>query len=168
MTKDELQNLGLSDEQIEKVLDLARPLNDSIEKLTGKVNRKNTALSEKDSLIQKLNDEIYKRDFDSALAQGLSGIKFSSKTAEAGFISQVKAHGGKLENGTIENLQKLLTELQENDPAAFVQAEGNEVKWTAPVQNQPKKLDMNTILQMANSGAKMDFKALVDQAMKGE
>lgn len=63
---------------------------------------------------------LYERELSDALERGLSGIRFSSRSARRDVELRVRTAGLPLENGRLVGLDELLSSFREEDPDAFV------------------------------------------------
>lgn len=78
---------------------------------------------------QALNDQLAKKDYDYALNNYFSAMKFSSESAKAGVVAQFREKGFKLEDGKFVGAEEFINSLKEKDATAFVSEE--------PAQNEP-------------------------------
>ena len=63
---------------------------------------------------------LYERELSDALERGLSGVRFSSRSARRDVELRVRTAGLPLENGRLVGLDELLSSFREEDPDAFV------------------------------------------------
>ena len=150
MTEKQLQELGLSEEQIPVVLALKgksiatvetekNALKAQTESLNAQLAEANKAIESFKGLdidgIKKAADdwknaaEQAKKDadarvaaveYDAALKEKISGIKFSSELAKKAAIEELRAKGLKFDKGEILGLDDAIKTMQEADKSAFV------------------------------------------------
>lgn len=166
MKKEELQALGLTDEQISKVFELNGKDIKAEQRKTEKAEQerdqyKERAESAEETLkgfdgvdVEGLNKQItewknkaeqaekdyqqkiYDRDFADALKTELDEIKFSSEAAKKAVTADIKEAGLKLKDGTILGLGDLIKQIRESDASAFEEDEDG----NKPARfTQPKK-----------------------------
>lgn len=166
MKKEELQALGLTDEQISKVFELNGKDIKAEQRKTEKAEQerdqyKERAESAEETLkgfdgvdVEGLNKQItewktkaeqaekdyqqkiYDRDFADALKMELDEIKFSSEAAKKAVTADIKEAGLKLKDGKILGLGDLIKQIRESDASAFAEDENG----TPPARfTQPKK-----------------------------
>lgn len=153
MTKEALQELGLTDEQIAKVLELKGKAIAAEQKRADKAEKdrdqwKTRAETAEETLkgfdgvdVEKLNAEIadwkkkaeqaeteykqqmYDRDFAETLKTELESVKFSSEAAKRSVMADIKEAGLKLKDGKILGLGDLLKQIRETDASAFAEDE---------------------------------------------
>lgn len=159
MKTEELQAIGLTEEQIKKVFELNGTDIKAEQKKTTKAETerdqwKSRAEAAEETLkgfdgvdVENLNQQIkewkdkaeqaekdfqqqiYDRDFTDALNTAFSEIKFTSDAAKRAVMAEVKEAGLKLKDGTILGLTDLLKQIKEKDASAFA-PEGNQAKFT--------------------------------------
>lgn len=166
MKKEELQALGLTDEQISKVFELNGKDIKAEQRKTEKAEQerdqyKERAESAEETLkgfdgvdVEGLNKQItewknkaeqaekdyqqkiYDRDFADALKTELDEIKFSSEAAKKAVTADIKEAGLKLKDGKILGLGDLIKQIRESDASAFEEDEDG----NKPARfTQPKK-----------------------------
>lgn len=166
MKKEQLQALGLTDEQISKVFELNGKDIKAEQRKTEKAEQerdqyKERAESAEETLkgfdgvdVEGLNKQItewktkaeqaekdyqqkiYDRDFADALKTELDEIKFSSEAAKKAVTADIKEAGLKLKDGKILGLGDLIKQIRESDASAFAEDENG----TPPARfTQPKK-----------------------------
>ena len=149
MKTEELQALGLDEDQIKKVFELngrdIKAEKQKTEKIEADRDQwKSRAETAEETLkgfdgvdVDKLNSEIadwkkkaesaekeyqkqiYDRDFSDALNNAFAQIKFSSEAAKKAIMGEVKEAGLKLKDGTILGLNDLISQIKERDASAF-------------------------------------------------
>ncbi|WP_279006112.1 phage scaffolding protein [Thomasclavelia cocleata] len=72
-----------------------------------------------------LNEQLAKKDYDYALNNYFSSMKFSSESARAGVIAQFKEKDFKLEDGKFVGAEEFINSLKEKDASAFVDESQN-------------------------------------------
>lgn len=94
--------------------------------------------------LRKLEDThkqaLYDRDFDDALNNVISEIKFSSEAAKKAIMDDIKSAGLKLVDGKIMGLNDLIDTYKARDASAFVDEQTeilkqNKAKFTTPLNN---------------------------------
>lgn len=149
MKTEELQAIGLTEEQIKKVFELNGTDIKAEQKKTVKAETerdqwKSRAETAEETLkgfdgvdVEGLNQQIadwkekaeqaekdyqqkiYDRDFADALNTAFADIKFTSDAAKRAVMAEVKEAGLKLKEGTILGLTDLLKQIKEKDASAF-------------------------------------------------
>lgn len=149
MKTEELQAIGLTEEQIKKVFELNGADIKAEQKKTVKAETerdqwKSRAETAEETLkgfdgvdVEGLNQQIadwkekaeqaekdyqqkiYDRDFTDALNTAFADIKFTSDAAKRAVMAEVKEAGLKLKDGTILGLTDLLKQIKEKDASAF-------------------------------------------------
>jgi len=166
MKKEELQALGLTDEQISKVFELNGKDIKAEQRKTEKAEQERDQYKERaesaeetlkgfdgvdvDGLNKQITEwktkaeqaekdyqqKIYDRDFADALKTELDEIKFSSEAAKKAVTADIKEAGLKLKDGKILGLGDLIKQIRESDASAFAEDENG----TPPARfTQPKK-----------------------------
>lgn len=166
MKTDELQALGLSDEQVREVFRLNGKDIEAEKRKAEKVEAerdqwKTRAETAEETLkgfdgvdVAQLNKDIeswkakaetvekeyqaklQERDFADALRDALSGVKFTSKAARKSITAEIKAAGLTMQNGKILGLSDLLDQMKSADASAFA-AESEPPKFTTPPTSNP-------------------------------
>lgn len=77
---------------------------------------------------RKAQEQIYERDFADAMKTALDGMKFTSEAAKRDVMSQIKAAGLKLKDGTILGLNDLIEQIRKNDASAFANEDEEKLK----------------------------------------
>ena len=151
MKTEDLQALGLNEDQIKKVFELNGKDVNAEKKNTEKVekdrdNWKARAEAAEETLkgfdgvdVEKMNKEIadwkekaenaekeykkqiYDRDFNDALTAAFAEIKFTSEAAKKAVMAEVREADLKLKEGKILGLNDLLEQIKSKDAAAFEQ-----------------------------------------------
>ena len=104
-----------------------------------------TKLTEAQNRVQEAEKnfkaQLDARDFEDALKAEISGLKFTSKAAEASITQQIKEAGLKLVNGKIMGFNDFVATLRESDADAFATDDaGNEpAKFTNPITPKGNK-----------------------------
>jgi len=86
---------------------------------------------------QKYQKDIEERDFSEALKAALDDVKFSSESAKKAVIAEIKAAGLSMRSGKIVGLQDVLDQIKADDASAFAPAEGG-AKFTTPPKGTGK------------------------------
>lgn len=166
MKTDELQALGLSDEQVREVFRLNGKDIEAEKRKAEKVETerdqwKTRAETAEETLkgfdgvdVAQLNKDIegwkakaetvekeyqaklQERDFADALRDALSGVKFTSEAARKSITAEIKAAGLTMQNGKILGLSDLLEQMKSADASAFA-AETEPPKFTTPPTSNP-------------------------------
>ena len=182
MKTEELQELGLTEEQIKKVFELLGKDVNAEKRKTEKAESerdqwKNRAEVAEKTLkgfegidVEELNKQIddwkekakaaeddyknqlYDRDFNDALKAEMEQYKFSSESAKRAIMSEVKDAGLKLKDGKILGLGDLMAQIKERDASAF-QADGGGAKFT----DKPKEQGANLGFDKMSLMEKMKF-----------
>ena len=141
MKREELKNLGLSDEQINGVMAIHNTDNTTWQ---NQMNAANTRLAqfegvdvqalttERDSLKQQLAD----KDRSFAMENFFRDVQFSSGLAKDAAYAQFKAKNFTLKDGKFEQADAWLADLKKTEPGAF--AVENDNQGQTPAQNQPQ------------------------------
>ena len=166
MKTEELQALGLSEEQIKEVFKLnGKDINaekkraDAAEESAAQYKQRAEAAEETlkgfDGVdVEKLNRDIedwkkkaeeaekdfksqlYERDFTDALKTALDNVKFSSEAAKRSVMADIKDAGLTLKDGEILGLNDVLRQIREKDASAF----GTDEEGNPPARfTQPRK-----------------------------
>lgn len=158
MKTEDLQALGLNEEQIKSVMsengkDLAK-LQKEKDKLTTErdawkekaENAEETLKSFEGVDLETMNTELatwkqkatdlekdynkkeYDRDFADALKAELEDVEFSSESAKKAVMAEIKEAGLTLKSGKILGLSDLIAQIKENDASAFVDSQQVELE----------------------------------------
>lgn len=149
MKTEDLQALGLNEDQIKKVFELNGKDVKAEQKKTENAEKERDSWKEraetaektltdfdgvdveglkkqiadlKDKAAQAEKDfqkQIYDRDFDDALKAEMEAYKFTSEAAKRAIMAEVKEAELKLKDGKILGLTDLLTQIKEKDASAF-------------------------------------------------
>ena len=182
MKTEDLQELGLTEEQVKKVFELSGKDVNAEKRKTEKAESerdqwKNRAEVAEETLkgfegidVEELNKQIedwkekakaaendyknqlYDRDFNDALKAEMEQYKFSSESAKRAIMSEVKDAGLKLKDGKILGLGDLMAQIKERDASAF-QADGGGAKFT----DKPKEQGANLGFDKMSLMEKMKF-----------
>ena len=182
MKTEDLQEIGLTDEQVKKVFELSGKDVNAEKRKTEKAESerdqwKNRAEVAEETLkgfegidVEELNKQIedwkekakaaendyknqlYDRDFNDALKAEMEQYKFSSESAKRAIMSEVKDAGLKLKDGKILGLGDLMAQIKERDASAF-QADGGGAKFT----DKPKEQGANLGFDKMSLMEKMKF-----------
>lgn len=166
MKTEDLQAIGLNEDQIKKVFELnGKDVNaekKNVEKAEkDRDNWKARAEAAEETLkgfdgvdVEKLNKEIadwkekaenaekeyrqqiYDRDFNDALTAAFAEIKFTSEAAKKAVMAEVKEADLKLKDGKILGLNDLIEQIKSKDAAAF-ETEKPGAKFTEPPKGKP-------------------------------
>lgn len=166
MKTEDLQAIGLNEDQIKKVFELNGKDVNAEKKATEKAekdrdNWKARAEAAEKTLkgfdgvdVEKLNKEIadwkekaenaekeyqqqiYDRDFNDALTAAFAEIKFTSEAAKKAVMAEVKEADLKLKDGKILGLNDLIEQIKSKDAAAF-ETEKPGAKFTEPPKGKP-------------------------------
>lgn len=166
MKTEDLQALGLTEDQIKKVFELNGKDLNAEKKKTERVeaerdNYKERAETAEKTLegfdgvdIEKLNREIadwkkkaedaekdyaaklYQRDFDDALNAAFADIKFTSEAAKKAVMAEAREAELKLKDGKILGLNDLIDQIKEKDASAFAD-DTPKPKFTDPPKGKP-------------------------------
>ena len=167
MKTEELQALGLNEDQIKKVFELSgKDVNAEKKKTadaeTDRDQWKKRAETAEDTLkgfegvdVADLNKQIedwktkltdaqkdyqkqlYDRDFDDALREAMEQYKFTSEAAKKSIMSEVKEAELKLKDGKILGLSDLIDQIKAKDATAFA-PDKDPAKFTDPPKEDPK------------------------------
>ena len=149
MKTEDLQALGLTEEQVKKVFELNGKDVKAEQKKTEKAEEERDSWKERaetaektlkdfdgvdvDGLNQQIKEwkekaeqaekdyaqKIYDRDFADALNVEMENYKFTSDAAKRAIMAEVKEAGLKLKDGKILGLTDLITQIKEKDASAF-------------------------------------------------
>lgn len=149
MKTEELQALGLTDDQIKKVFELSGKDVNAEKKKTEKAEADRDQWKERaetaeetlkgfdgvdvDGLNKQIEDwkqkaseaekeyqkQLYDRDFTDALKEAMEQYKFTSEAAKRAIMSEVKATDLKLKDGKILGLGDLMEQIRAKDETAF-------------------------------------------------
>lgn len=161
MKTEDLQALGLTEEQVKKVFELNGKDLKAEQKKTEKAEEERDSWKERadtaektlkdfdgvdvDGLNQQIKDwkekaeqaekdyaqKLYDRDFADALNVEMEKFKFTSEAAKKAIMAEVKEAGLKLKDGKILGLNDLITQIKEKDASAFA-PETDPPKFTDP------------------------------------
>lgn len=161
MKTEDLQALGLNEEQVKKVFELNGKDVKAEQKKTEKAEEERDSWKERaetaektlkdfdgvdvDGLNQQIKDwkekaeqaekdyaqKLYDRDFADALNVEMENYKFTSDAAKRAIMAEVKEAGLKLKDGKILGLNDLITQIKEKDASAFA-PETDPPKFTDP------------------------------------
>lgn len=161
MKTEDLQALGLTEEQVKKVFELNGKDLKAEQKKTEKAEEERDSWKERaetaektlkdfdgvdvDGLNQQIKDwkekaeqaekdyaqKLYDRDFADALNVEMENYKFTSDAAKRAIMAEVKEAGLKLKDGKILGLNDLITQIKEKDASAFA-PETDPPKFTDP------------------------------------
>lgn len=161
MKTEDLQALGLTEEQVKKVFELNGKDVKAEQKKTEKAEEERDSWKERaetaektlkdfdgvdvDGLNQQIKDwkdkaeqaekdyaqKLYDRDFADALNVEMENYKFTSDAAKRAIMAEVKEAGLKLKDGKILGLNDLITQIKEKDASAFA-PETDPPKFTDP------------------------------------
>ena len=147
MKKEELLEIGLTDEQADKVFALNGK---DVEKYKSQAADAKKNAGDADDLKTKLDtlqkkydtdtaefqSKLDARDYADAVRAGITakGIKFTSKAAEKAFIADLTANKLEMKDGTLTGFDDYCKKQQESDPAAF-QNEKPAPTFANPIQN---------------------------------
>ena len=161
MKKEELLEIGLTDEQADKVFALNGKDVEKYKSQAAEAKKDVTdlrdQLTQRDKDIEDLKknagdaDDLQKkydtdtaefqskldaRDYADAVRAGIAakGIKFTSKAAEKAFIADLTANKLEMKDGTLTGFDDYCKKQQESDPAAF-QSEKPAPTFANPIQN---------------------------------
>ena len=167
MKTEDLQAIGLDEEQIKKVFELNGKDIAAAQKATQKAEADRDAWQKRaetaeetlkgfdgvdiekmkadvESWKKKAEDEaaqyqkdLEERDFSDALRTALEDVKFSSESAKKAVIAEIKAAGLSMRSGKIVGLQDVLDQIKADDASAFAPAEGG-AKFTTPPKGTGK------------------------------
>ena len=170
MKTEELKAQGLTDEQIKFVMaENGKALNDlkkQLSDITAERDSLKTQLEEASATLKNfdgvdvdkfkadiesfkkkaedaeanLKNELYKRDFESALSAELEKIKFTSESAKKSVVADIQNAGLSMKDGKILGLTDLINTYKEKDASAFVDEsketlENNKAKFTESSQS---------------------------------
>lgn len=165
MKTDELQEIGLTEEQIKKVFELSGKDVNAEKRKTEKAEAdrdqwKAKAEAAEETLkgfdgvdVEGLNKQIedwknkasqaeedykkqlYDRDFADALKEAMEQYKFSSEAAKRAIMDEVKGAELKLKDGKILGLNDLMDQIKEKDASAFA-PDGGGAKFTDKPKEQ--------------------------------
>ena len=188
MKTEDLQALGLNEDQIKKVFELNGKDVNAEKKNTEKVekerdNWKTRAEAAEETLkgfdgvdVEKMNKEIadwkekaenaekeykqqlYDRDFTDALTAAFAEIKFTSEAAKKAVMSEVREADLKLKDGKILGLNDLLEQIKARDAAAFEQDKPG-AKFTEPPKGKPGEGGTNKSLKDYTLDERIKLKA---------
>ena len=188
MKTEDLQALGLNEDQIKKVFELNGKDVNAEKKNTEKVekerdNWKARAEAAEETLkgfdgvdVEKMNKEIaawkekaenaekeykqqlYDRDFTDALTAAFAEIKFTSEAAKKAVMSEVREADLKLKDGKILGLNDLLEQIKARDAAAFEQEKPG-AKFTEPPKGKPGEGGTNKNLKDYTLDERIKLKA---------
>lgn len=149
MKTEDLQALGLNEDQIKKVFELNGKDVKAEQKKTENAEKERDSWKERAETAEKtlkdfdgvdveglnkqiadwkekaekaekdFQQQIYDRDFDDALKTEMEAYKFTSEAAKRAIMAEVKDAGLKLKDGKILGLTDLLTQIKEKDASAF-------------------------------------------------
>lgn len=149
MKTEDLQALGLNEDQIKKVFELNGKDVKAEQKKTENAEKERDNWKERAETAEKtlkdfdgvdveglnkqiadwkekaekaekdFQQQIYDRDYDDALKTEMEDIKFTSEAAKRAIMAEVKAAGLKLKDGKILGLTDLLNQIREKDASAF-------------------------------------------------
>lgn len=169
MKTEDLQAIGLDEEQIKKVFELNGKDIAAAQKATTKAEADRDAWKKRaetaeetlkgfdgvdiekmkadvESWKKKAEDEaaqyqkdLEERDFSDALRTALEDVKFSSESAKKAVIAEIKAAGLSMRSGKIVGLQDVLDQIKADDASAFAPAEGG-AKFTTPPKGTGKSV----------------------------
>lgn len=167
MKTEDLQAIGLDEDQIKKVFELNGKDIAAAQKATQKAEADRDAWQKRaetaeetlkgfdgvdiekmkadvESWKKKAEDEaaqyqkdLEERDFSDALRTALEDVKFSSESAKKAVIAEIKAAGLSMRSGKIVGLQDVLDQIKADDASAFASAEGG-AKFTTPPKGTGK------------------------------
>lgn len=169
MKTEDLQKIGLDEEQIKKVFELNGKDVNAEKKNTEKAEAdrdqwKSRAESAEETLKgfdgvdveglkgqisewkakaeqaeKEYKDQLYERDFSDTLKVALEEVKFSSEAAKRSVMADIKEAGLKLKDGKILGLNDLLEQIKEKDATAFSDDNTPKPKFTQPKGKEPNK-----------------------------
>ena len=159
MKTEDLQTIGLDEEQIKKVFELngkdvkveqkkteraeaerdtwkerAEKAEETLKGFDGvDVDKLNADIAEwkkkAEQAEQDYKDQLYQRDFNDALNAALSEIKFTSEAAKRAIAAEILESGLTLKDGKILGLNDLIAQIKEKDASAF-EPDGERAKFT--------------------------------------
>ena len=167
MKTEELQAIGLTEDQIKKVFELNGKDIAAAQKATQKAEADRDAWQKRAETaeetlkgfdgvdIEKMQADVEawkkkaeeaatqyqhdleERDFAEALRTALEDVKFSSESAKKAVIAEIKAAGLSMRGGKIVGLQDVIEQIRTEDASAFAPAEGG-AKFTTPPKGTGK------------------------------
>lgn len=144
MKREDLKALGLSDEVVEKVIQLHGNITEELKTAKANNNTLTSQLVEANKTIDSLNEQVKNTEgiedlkkqittqkesyekmiegikYDHELANYLGNIKFSSDLVKEAVTSKFKEKQFKLENGKLLGADDFINELKKSQPTAFV------------------------------------------------
>lgn len=140
MKREDLKGLGLEDSVIDSVMDLhgqdmagsksriaaLEANNSTLQTELGTAKTRVSELEKVDVSGISTERDNYKALYESSVIENaLSGYKFTSNFAKQGVIAELKKNDLKFDNGKIADVDKLIKEIQKNNPDAFVTKDDN-------------------------------------------
>ena len=94
---------------------------ESIKNLEGKdVEGMEKELEEYKDKLQKLEEDVAKREYERSITDFVGGYEFTSELAKEAAIAKLTAKELKMEDGKLLGADDLMKEIQKNNPGAFV------------------------------------------------
>lgn len=93
------------------------------------------------------------REYEDAFTKVFGKLKFSSPSAAAEVERKLRAAGLKLENGVIQGLEEKISEIREQDKAAFADEEsaGSPARFTTPMSSGGEPMTREQILAIKDN-----------------
>ena len=162
MKREWLKELGLTDEQVDKVIDKnGEDINSIKSKLTAAETERDDYKSQLESAnttiqsykemdiegikksvgdwetkynadIKALQDKLEGQAYDFALENFVNGYQFTSELVKQAVIAQLKQQEFKLNDGKFLGAEDFMKQLKEANPSAFVDADNKQPKITIP------------------------------------
>ncbi len=125
MDETKLKELGLTDEQITSVKQLAAIDETALQdRINTAVGAKETELnSAHDAALQKYKDQLNEKDMQFATHDFISKYKFTSKLAKDMALQKLREEVSELKDGKLTGADKFIEDLKSSNPEAFASEE---------------------------------------------